>query len=153
MLEELKSQHEQVGGDHYDNKGEFAHHIFVSVHDINWHLANAIKYILRHHRKNKKQDLDKAADYCRMYAEALRTWPSFTVNYRRPKNLDSKVLRDFCDNNDAGHLESGLITTLAILCHMEYSAFEDGDNHISKFYDSFADHIDQLAVQRYGVPV
>lgn len=144
-MNEIESQHQQVGGDHYDNKGVFAHHIFVVEHDINWHLSNAIKYLLRHHRKNGKQDLDKAADYCRMYAEVLETFPKLSETYRKPVGLETKVMRDFCRSNSAPPLEGGLIETLAILNHMSSGP------HVIKFYRSFADHIDELCRQRYPI--
>jgi hypothetical protein len=52
----------QVGGSHYQTKGvQHAH--FCQQNQIPWCEACALKYLLRHRKKNGIQDLEKAIHY------------------------------------------------------------------------------------------
>lgn len=51
----------QVGGSHYVSKVQ--HVSFCQRNQIPWCEAAAIKYIIRHRKKNGKQDLEKAIHY------------------------------------------------------------------------------------------
>jgi len=57
----MSADQKQVGGDHYQTK--IQHHEFVRENKIPWHEGCAIKYIVRHERKNGIQDLLKAVHY------------------------------------------------------------------------------------------
>jgi hypothetical protein len=53
----------QVGGDHY--KGDKIQHVeFVHANQVPYEEACAMKYLMRHRKKNKVQDVDKAIHYC-----------------------------------------------------------------------------------------
>jgi hypothetical protein len=52
----------QVGGSHYAGTA-IQHVTFCQRNRIPWCEANAIKYVLRHRRKNGRQDLEKAMHY------------------------------------------------------------------------------------------
>lgn len=55
----------QVGGSHY--KGDKIQHFeYVMVNGIPWGEAAAIKYIVRHAKKNGAEDIDKALHYLMM---------------------------------------------------------------------------------------
>lgn len=51
----------QVGGSHYVSKVQ--HVTFCQRNRIPWCEAAAVKYIIRHRKKNGKQDLEKAIHY------------------------------------------------------------------------------------------
>jgi len=51
----------QIGGDHYQNNIQ-AWDVMMDWKLDPW-LSNVVKYIQRHHRKNGKQDLEKAMHY------------------------------------------------------------------------------------------
>jgi hypothetical protein len=57
----------QVGGDHYQTAVQ--HHEFVRANTVPWHEANVIKYLMRHKRKNKIEDVKKAIHYTLLMAE------------------------------------------------------------------------------------
>lgn len=58
----------QVGGDHY--KGDKIQHVeFVMANNIPYPEACAIKYIMRHRKKGKRQDLEKAIHYLQIVME------------------------------------------------------------------------------------
>lgn len=67
MLEEAININEklkkttQIGGDHYQNNIQ-AWDVMMDWKLDPW-LSNVVKYIQRHHRKNGKQDLEKALHY------------------------------------------------------------------------------------------
>lgn len=58
----------QIGGSHYKDMAiqplEFIH-----TNNVPFIEANIIKYILRHRRKNKEQDVLKAMHYCALLLE------------------------------------------------------------------------------------
>ena len=57
----------QVGGSHYQTAVQ--HHEFVRVNGVPWHEANVIKYVMRHKRKHKLEDVKKAIHYILLMAE------------------------------------------------------------------------------------
>jgi hypothetical protein len=52
----------QVGGAHY-KQDTIQHWDFVEANDIPYMEAQIIKYVMRHHDKNGKQDLEKAKHF------------------------------------------------------------------------------------------
>lgn len=70
----------QVGGNHY--KGYFIQPVeFIELNGITFCVANAIKYIVRHHLKNGRTDLEKAIHYCDLgYSMYLHTKKHITSN-------------------------------------------------------------------------
>lgn len=52
----------QVGGTHYKQGGP-QHVEFCQMNRIPWAESCALKYVLRHRRKNGKEDIDKAIHY------------------------------------------------------------------------------------------
>ena len=60
----VPAQSTQVGGNHYQLPIEPID--FIEKNGIGFSEGNAIKYIVRHHRKNGKQDLEKAIHYLQM---------------------------------------------------------------------------------------
>lgn len=52
----------QVGGSHYQTAG-VQHVTFCQRNRIPWCEACAVKYLMRHRKKNGKQDLEKAKHY------------------------------------------------------------------------------------------
>lgn len=53
----------QVGGDHY-KQDRIQHVEFCQVNGLTWCESAALKYLMRHRKKNKLQDVDKAIHYC-----------------------------------------------------------------------------------------
>ena len=61
---------EQVGGAHY--KADKIQHVeFCEQNVLPWCISCALKYVVRHHRKNGAEDLKKAEHYLRMGKEQL----------------------------------------------------------------------------------
>lgn len=58
----------QVGGAHYKDLA-IQPIDFIMANNLGYCEANAIKYICRHHKKNGKQDLEKAIHYLQMLIE------------------------------------------------------------------------------------
>lgn len=58
----------QVGGSHYKDM-PIQHALFCQKNNISWCEAAAIKYLCRHKKKNKLEDLKKAMHYVRLAAE------------------------------------------------------------------------------------
>ena len=58
----------QVGGNHY-KKFKIQPSKFINDNRLLFAEGNAIKYIVRHSKKNGKQDLDKAKHYIDMIIE------------------------------------------------------------------------------------
>lgn len=52
---------QQVGGDHYQTAIQPLD--FIMANNLGFIEGNVIKYVVRHERKNGKQDLEKAIDY------------------------------------------------------------------------------------------
>jgi hypothetical protein len=58
----------QVGGDHY--KGDVIQHVeYCQKNRITWCESAAIKYIIRHRKKNGRQDIEKAIHYLQLLLE------------------------------------------------------------------------------------
>ncbi len=57
----------QVGGDHYSMAIQPAE--FINKNNIPFAEGNAIKYLCRHKKRGKKQDLEKAIHYIEMAIE------------------------------------------------------------------------------------
>jgi len=57
----------QIGGDHYSMPIQPAE--FINKNNIPFAEANAIKYLCRHKKRGKKQDLEKAIHYIEMAIE------------------------------------------------------------------------------------
>lgn len=57
----------QVGGDHYNMAIQPIE--FIVENDISYREANVIKYVVRHKKKNGKEDILKAMHYLEMILE------------------------------------------------------------------------------------
>ena len=62
------SLEKQVGGNHY-SKMKIQPAEFINENNLLFAEGNAIKYICRHTKKDKKQDILKAIHYCEMIIE------------------------------------------------------------------------------------
>jgi hypothetical protein len=58
----IEVRDKQVGGDHYKKTSIEPWDVFLDWQLDPW-LCNVLKYCQRHHRKNGKQDLEKAKHY------------------------------------------------------------------------------------------
>jgi len=70
----------QIGGSHY--KGDKIQHFTIAMENkIPWAEAAAMKYVMRHRKKNGVQDLDKALHYLLMAREYYYPdAPPFSLN-------------------------------------------------------------------------
>lgn len=75
----MKASQAQIGGDHY--KGQPIQHFeFCMKNQIPWCESAAIKYLIRHRKKNGVQDLDKALHYILLAREHYYPdAPAFTL--------------------------------------------------------------------------
>lgn len=74
---------QQVGGTHY--KGDKIQHFDLCMEDkIPWGEASAIKYLMRHQKKNGLQDLLKALHYVEMTIEHYH--PGALASHRRDQS-------------------------------------------------------------------
>ena len=68
MVEKLESLRNQVGGDHYKamaiEPAQFAH-----ANNLGFLEGSAIKYLSRHKRRGKSEDVRKAMQFCCMILE------------------------------------------------------------------------------------
>lgn len=68
LLNAIKASDTQVGGGHYSSlaiqPSEFIHR-----NGIGWCEGNAIKYLVRHRKKNGREDLEKALHYIQLLIE------------------------------------------------------------------------------------
>jgi|5B_taG_2_1085324.scaffolds.fasta_scaffold247600_2 hypothetical protein len=58
----------QVGGDHYSTLG-IEPRVIIKENNLSFNEGNVLKYLLRHKRKNGKQDLEKAIQYLQFIIE------------------------------------------------------------------------------------
>lgn len=58
----------QIGGSHYKD-AKIQHVEFCQVNQLTWCESSAMKYLMRHRKKNKVQDVDKAIHYCLLLRE------------------------------------------------------------------------------------
>ena len=63
-----KAYNKQVGGDHYKNM-KIQPSQFINENHLPFAEGSAIKYILRHRLKGKRQDLEKAIHFIEMIIE------------------------------------------------------------------------------------
>jgi len=63
-----KATDKQVGGDHYKN-GKMQVFDVWDAFGLDPYEANAVKYLLRHRKKNGKEDLEKAIHYIQVIME------------------------------------------------------------------------------------
>lgn len=59
----MSANDRQVGGDHYDKKGEQHWDRIFRLYGRGYFVGCATKYLERYHLKNGKQDLDKAIHF------------------------------------------------------------------------------------------
>lgn len=64
---DCRATDKQVGGDHYQMPIQPIE--FIVKNDLGYREGNVIKYVSRHHRKNGKQDIEKAIHYLEMILE------------------------------------------------------------------------------------
>lgn len=58
----------QIGGSHYKD-AKIQHVEFCQINQLTWCESSAMKYLMRHRKKNKVQDVDKAIHYCLLLRE------------------------------------------------------------------------------------
>lgn len=66
----MKANDYQVGGEHY--RAKFQHWDFVAVYGLGYFEGNITKYVARHPKKNKEQDIEKAMQYTRKLIELFQ---------------------------------------------------------------------------------
>ena len=71
----------QVGGNHY--RSNVQHVTFCQRNHIPWCEASAIKYIIRHRKKNGRQDLEKAIHYIELCCHE-----DYVLKETNPKGMD-----------------------------------------------------------------
>jgi hypothetical protein len=82
MFDEVVEMHikldktKQIGGDHYQEEIQ-PWDVMMAWRLDPW-LANVVKYVQRHHRKNGKQDLEKALHYLEY---AIENYDKIKENY------------------------------------------------------------------------
>jgi len=76
----------QVGGTHYQSAAQ--HVTFCQRNRIPWCEAAAIKYIIRHRKKNGKQDLEKAIHYLE-----LCCFEDYLQSEVNPRGMDPSKFR------------------------------------------------------------
>ena len=59
----MKTKDNQVGGDHYKNCG-IQPIEYIKANDLDYCAGNVIKYVTRHRKKNGREDIEKAIQYC-----------------------------------------------------------------------------------------
>lgn len=64
---EMDAKQRQVGGDHYRLKIQPID--FIRKNEIPFVEGNIIKYVIRHRKKNGKEDLEKAMHYIQLLLE------------------------------------------------------------------------------------
>jgi hypothetical protein len=100
----MSANQHQVGGDHY--RSEYQHWDFVSdCLNSRYFEGQVTKYISRHHKKNGRQDVEKALHYATKMRELLldgKLQPMFggLVNWKA---------YDFCRINDLGPLGQDIV--------------------------------------------
>lgn len=67
-FEELEALSNQVGGNHYKDM-TIQPVEFIVANKLGFLEGNIIKYVCRHHAKNKAQDIKKAIHYCQLLLE------------------------------------------------------------------------------------
>ncbi len=83
----------QVGGDHY--KGDaYQHWDWIADCNIGYLAGCATKYIVRHKKKNGKQDLDKAIHFVQKLTEGNGKNLSMFADANEQQHLHSKYLTD-----------------------------------------------------------
>lgn len=99
----------QVGGSHYKTK--IQHVEFCQVNKVPWCEAAAIKYVVRHRRKNGKEDIEKAIHYVE-FVIAI----DYARDESRPEAPGSHYsIQEFISENGIPELEAEIITL--IYCH------------------------------------
>lgn len=79
MGDKMSANDRQVGGDHY--RSVYQHWDWCVDHNVRHLEGSATKYVLRHSKKNGRQDLEKALHYVAKIRECI-----VTKNYRNEIN-------------------------------------------------------------------
>ena len=69
----MKANDIQIGGDHYKTKAGFQHWDAVVAWDLDYFQSQITKYVIRHKKKGKLTDLEKAGHFLRKYIELYET--------------------------------------------------------------------------------
>lgn len=96
---------EQVGGNHYQSPLQHAE--FCEANRIPWCLSCALKYVVRHRKKNGRQDLEKAEHYLRICKEM---WGRHGVPEKGPRMFTGQ---HFCELNDITDREAIIVVLLS----------------------------------------
>jgi hypothetical protein len=68
MMREANALTKQEGGDHYKSM-KIQPVEFIVANNLGFLEGNIVKYVCRHHSKNKAQDIRKAIHYCELLLE------------------------------------------------------------------------------------
>lgn len=125
----------QVGGDHYQSG--YQHWDFVCETQMHYLIACATKYIIRHRKKNGKQDLEKAIHYIEKFLQvasnptskvrAFFPWldrrEGVFVNARYVEHNPQfkRLVEYFCVSNELHEEDAKLIT---YICTQQPDYFE-----------------------------
>jgi hypothetical protein len=100
----------QVGGQHYKSKG-VQHVTFCQRNRIPWCESSAIKYLLRHKRKNGREDVEKAKHYIE-----LCIWDDYVERETNPVGMrpaDFAIpIAQFLKENNVGDAEAEIVTLI-----------------------------------------
>lgn len=64
----MPANDKQVGGEHY-GLSDFQHWDMVKLFNLDYFQGQITKYVMRHNKKNGKQDLEKAMHFLQKYIE------------------------------------------------------------------------------------
>lgn len=132
----------QVGGSHY--KGAAIQHVeFCQVNDIPWCEASALKYIIRHRKKNGAQDLQKAIHYLQLAMQIYDRDESTALRLGARHGLvcyRSIDLGDFLKSNEVPMAESTVV----------HLVFETAGHYLDR-YPRAIDLLQQICAMQYGV--
>jgi hypothetical protein len=107
----------QVAGNHYQTKDKYQLWDLITDINLNFLLANAIKYIYRCKNKNGIQDLQKAKHYIDKFFSLSKEKQLSLI----PNKFNSHIFGDFLDKET--QLSTNQYNLIFFIC--------DGFNHVS----------------------
>lgn len=105
----------QVGGDHY--RSSYQHWDFAADLRLNYFEGAITKYLARHHKKNKRQDLDKAVHFTHKQIELMRTCRAYATKTQGVFRV-MEVTESFLVANQLHGDQAGLLV-LCVRAHDE----------------------------------
>ena len=119
----MSNNTKQVGGDHYDAPMRYRHYVFVERWDIPWCLANVMKYLIRHRKKNGRQDLEKSVSYALLYVEGLRS-TAIPIIRKQTLAITFDELERFAKANGCDEDETSMIASMSVILRSTYDDSE-----------------------------